>query len=132
MARLRDCASVERSSTSLLNTPGGGPAIDSNAMVGPTPVLAMSETLDVVLSVVQPEASAPISTHTKRARAAARLCPDRTTRAPPCDQTSRFLPTSSPADLELAPNREAVQRAYFTSGPILTFASLCGGLFCEC
>src|ERR1700754_3052550 len=85
MARLRDCASAERSSTSLLNTPGGGPAIDSNAMVGPGAALVASETLDVVPSVVQPEASAPNSALTQRARANARPCPDLTTRAPPCD-----------------------------------------------
>jgi hypothetical protein len=68
-----------------LKTPGGGPAIDSNAIVGPTPEPVERETFDVVLSVVQPEASAPKSTHTQSPRAVARLCPDLTTRAPPFD-----------------------------------------------
>src|ERR1051325_7319689 len=117
MARLRDCASVERSSTSLLKTPGGGPAIDSNAMVGPTAVPGASETFDVVLSVVQPETSAPKSTHTQSPRADARLCPDPVTRAPPCDPALRFLPTRRVPNLKYRQTGGTVQPSISRSFP---------------
>src|SRR5690348_2530245 len=66
-------------------------------MVGPEAASETSATFEVVPSVVQPETSAPKSTQTARARADA-LCPDPTTRAPPCDPALRFLPTPSPAE----------------------------------
>src|ERR1041384_5804316 len=52
-----DCASLEILSTGRLNTPAGGPSIDSNAMVGPE-LPVVSATFDEVVSVQAAHATA--------------------------------------------------------------------------
>src|SRR5256885_168507 len=98
MARLRDCASVEMSSTRRLNTPGGGPSIDSNARVGPTGAAVVSEAFDV-FDVVQPDASISSAATAPHAtpRASARPGFSSTTLAPPCGMVRKVLLFPSPA-----------------------------------
>jgi hypothetical protein len=86
MASARACASAESVSTMRLNTPTGGPSIESNAMVGLEPEDVVSAAFEV-LDVVQPDASALMSTAKAlpaiaRARTA-RLAGTPTTLAPP-------------------------------------------------
>ena len=78
-----------------LNTPTGGPSIESNAMVGLAPDAVVSAAFEV-LDVVQPDASALMSAAMApnaiaRARAA-RLPGTRTTLAPPRSRRGGSVP----------------------------------------
>src|ERR1051325_5045658 len=87
-----DGASVEMLPTRRLNTPPGGPSVDSNAMVGPE-LPVVSATFDEVVSVQAAHATASAAI-TPRATKHALARSPQTTLTHPCDPARAVMPPS--------------------------------------